>query len=57
MEVAATVRRVLIYEHVQDGVVERRASHREEDIAAKADPYVTSRLVRDWRADDWQVVS
>jgi uncharacterized protein YciI len=24
---------------------------------AKADPYVTSGLVRDWRVDDWQVVS
>jgi uncharacterized protein YciI len=29
----------------------------EAEAFAKADPYVTSGLVRDWRVDDWQVVS
>jgi uncharacterized protein YciI len=95
MEVAVTLRHVLIYEYVEDDVVERRAPHRQEHIAmvrerladgrllmagalgadpphggllvfceaaeaeafARADPYVTSGLVRDWRVDDWQVVS
>ena len=95
MEVAVTRRHVLIYEYVDDDVVERRAPHRELHIAmvrerlsdgrllmagalgadpphggllvfcdaaeadefARADPYVTSGLVREWRIDDWQVVS
>jgi uncharacterized protein YciI len=95
MDVAVTLRHVLIYEYVDDGVLERRAPHRVEHIAmvregltdgrllmagalgtdpphggllvfsdaaaaekfAEADPYVTSGLVREWRVDDWQVVS
>lgn len=95
MDVTVTRRHVLIYDYVDDDVVERRAPHREEHIAmvrerladgrllmagalgddpphggllvftdaseaeafAKADPYVTSELVRSWRVDVWQVVT
>ena len=95
MEVQVTRRHVLIYDYVEDNVLERRAPHREEHIGmvreamadgrllmggalgddpphggllifedaaaaeefAKADPYVTSGLVRDWRVEVWQVVA
>jgi uncharacterized protein YciI len=95
MDVTVTLRHVLVYEYVEDDVIERRAPHREEHIGmvrerladgrllmagalgddpphggllvftdaaeadafARADPYVTTGLVRDWRVDRWQVVS
>lgn len=95
MDVTVTLRYALLYDYVEDDVLERRAPHRAEHIGmvrerladgrllmagalgedpphggllvfgdkaeaeafARADPYVTSGLVRDWRVEPWQVVS
>jgi uncharacterized protein YciI len=45
VEVTVTRRHVLIYDYVEDGVLERRAPHREEHIQMVRDGLADGRLV------------